>query len=92
MGAGTIVFSALKAVGKWVAHNPAIVIDAADKAINLKPNDKVNQLGNAVLELDHKINNELNAVKKQLRTIEIILSVMAALLLFAIITIIWLII
>ena len=38
MGAGTIVFSALKAVGKWVAHNPAIVIDAADKAINLKPN------------------------------------------------------
>ena len=88
MGAGAIVLSALKAVGKWVALNPDIVIDAADKVIKLKPEDKVNQLGAAVVELDQKIDSEIILVRKQLHTMKIILSVISSVLLAAIIAII----
>ncbi len=88
MGAGAIVLSALKAVGKWVALNPDIVMDAADKVIKLKPEDKVNQLGAAVVELDQKIDSEIILVRKQLRTMKIILSVVSAVLTLAIIAII----
>lgn len=88
MGAGAIVLSALKAVGKWVALNPDIVMDAADKVIKLKPEDKVNQLGAAVVELDQKIDSEIILVRKQLHTMKIILSVISSVLLAAIIAII----
>lgn len=88
MGAGAIVLTALKAVGKWVALNPNIVMDAADKVIKLKPEDKVNQLGAAVVELDQKIDSEIILVRKQLRTMKIILSIISAVLIAAIIAII----
>ena len=88
MGAGAIVLTALTAVGKWVAQNPVIVMDAADKAIKLKPENKVNQLGAAVIELDQKIDTEIDLVRKQLRTMKIILSVMGGILVAAIIAII----
>ena len=88
MGAGTIVLNALKAVGKWVAQNPTILMDAADKVIKLKPEDKVNQLGAAVLELDQKIDTEMVLVRKQLRALKIILLGMGITLVAAIIAII----
>ena len=88
MGAGAIVLSALKVVGKWVAQNPTIVMDAADKVIKLKPEDKVNQLGAAVLELDQKIDTEMVLVHKQLRVLKIILLGMGITLVAAIIAII----
>ena len=92
MGAGTVVLNALKSVGKWVALNPGIVKDAADKVINLKTDDKVNQLGAAVLELDQKINSEIVYVRKQLRAMKIILSVMSVVLVAVVIAIILLIV
>lgn len=76
MGKGNFVISALKIVGNWVAQNPTIVMNAADKVVKLKPEDKVNQLGAAVLELDKKIDDELVLVHKQLHIMKIILSVM----------------
>ena len=88
MGAGAIVLSALKVVGKWVAQNPTILMDAADKVMKLKPEDKVNQLGAAVLELDQKIDTEMVLVRKQLRTLKIILFGMGITLVAAIIAII----
>ena len=88
MGAGAIVLSALMAVGKWVAQNPTIVMDAADKAIKLKPEDKVNQLGAAVVELDQKLDTEMAFVRKQLHTMKIILSVMGVALVVAVIMIV----
>ena len=88
MGAGNIVLSALRVVGKWVAQNPTIVMDAADKVIKLKPEDKVNQLGAAVLELDQKIDSETTLIRKQIHNMKIILSVMGAALGAAIIAII----
>ena len=88
MSAGAIVLSALKVVGKWVAQNPTIVMDAADKVMKLKPEDKVNQLGAAVLELDQKIDTEMALVRKQLRTLKIILLGMGITLVAAIIAII----
>ena len=51
-------------------------MNAADKVVKLKPEDKVNQLGAAVLELDKKIDDELVLVHKQLHIMKIILSVM----------------
>ena len=88
MKTGTAVINALKSVGKWVVENPNIVMDTADKIIKLKPEDKVNQLGKAVLELDQKFNSETVLIHKQLRTMKIILSVMSVALLITIIAVI----
>ena len=88
MGAGAIVLSALKVVGKWVSQNPTIVMDAADKVMKLKPEDKVNQLGAAVLELDQKIDTEMHLIRKQLRALKIIILGMGITLVAAIIAII----
>ena len=88
MKTGTVVINALKSVGKWVVENPSLVIDTADKIIKLKPEDKVNQLGTAVLELDRKINSEMILVHKQLRTMKIIISVMSAALAITVIAVI----
>lgn len=88
MKTGTVVINALKSVGKWVVENPSLVIDTADKIIKLKPEDKVNQLGTAVLELDQKINSEMILVHKQLRTMKIIISVMSAALAITVIAVI----
>ena len=88
MKTGTVVINALKSVGKWVVENPSLVIDTADKIIKLKPEDKVNQLGTAVLELDQKINSEMILVHKQLRTMKIIISVMSVALAITVIAVI----
>lgn len=88
MKTGTVVINALKSVGKWVVENPNIVMDTADKIIKLKPEDKVNQLGKAVLELDQKFNSEMILIHKQLRTMKIILSVMSVALLITVIAVI----
>lgn len=92
MSVGINVITALKAVGKWVVQNQDIVIDAADKVMKFKTEDKVEQLGAAVLELEKKIDMEMDAVNKQLRDMKIVLSIMTVLLIVAIITIILLII
>ena len=88
MKTGTAVINTLKSVWKWVVENPNIVMDTADKIIKLKPEDKVNQLGKAVLELDQKFNSEMVLIHKQLRTMKIILSVMSVALLITIIAVI----
>ena len=98
MGAGLVVkgaevvakgaWSALKAVGKWVSKNPAFVMDAADRVIKVKTEDKVDQLGAAVLELDEKIDAEINSLHKQLRTMKIAFGVMGAVLVSAVVAII----
>ena len=92
MSVGINVITALKAVGKWVVQNQDIVIDAADKVMKFKTEDKVEQLGAAVLELEKKIDMEMDAVNKQLRDMKIVLSIVTVLLIVAIITIILLII
>ena len=88
MGTGAMVLSALKVVGKWVVQNPSVMLDAADIVKKLKPEDKVNQLGAAVLELDQKITLEMGLVRKQLRTMKIVLSIMGVALVAALIAIV----
>ncbi len=83
MGAGTLVLTALKAVGSWVLNNPSIALDAVDKvakiqadkkAINIEEHlqvvdEKVNQLGAAALELDQKIDNETTFLRNELHAV-----------------------
>ncbi len=88
MGAGTVVLGALKLVGKWVANNPDVLMDATDKVIKLKSEDKVNQLGAAVVELNQKIDSEIIFLKNQLHIMKIILSVMGSVLVAAVIAIV----
>ena len=71
-----------------MVENPNIVMDTADKIIKLKPEDKVNQLGKAVLELDQKFNSEMVLIHKQLRTMKIIILVMSVALLITVIAVI----
>ena len=102
MGAGAIVLSALTAVGSWVLNNPNIALEAVDKVTKLPLNkkakdqeehlqiidEKLNQVGAAALELEEKINAEVDSLHKQLRTMKIMLSVMGAVLGVAVIAII----
>lgn len=92
MGTGNFVVSAIKGITKWVVTNPEVIKVAADKIKNFKPDDKINQLGVAVLELEDKVNTEMALVHKQLRTMKILLSVMGVVLIAAVIAIILLII
>ena len=50
--------SALKAVATWCAKNPKVVIEVADKVKKFKSEDKLEQLGEVVEELDKKIEKE----------------------------------
>ena len=100
IGAGAVL-GALKIVGSWVLNNPHIAMDAVDKVAKIKADmksktveeclqtvdEKLNQLGAAALELDQKIDlevekvdTELKALRKQLRTIKIIMAVMGSVL------------
>ena len=88
MGAGTFVVSAIKGLTKWVVTNPDVIKVAADKIITLKSEDKINQLGEAVLELEDKFNTEIALVNKQLRIMKILLLVMGVILMAAVIAII----
>ena len=97
---GKAVIDALISIGKWVAKNPVIIKDAADAVVKLKPNknhqdtiepsvdDKLNQLGEAVLEIDQKFNSEITKLSKDLRIMKSLISVFGGLLSVAIIAII----
>ena len=102
MGPEAIVLGALKAVGTWVLSNPKIALDAVDKVTKTQVDkkdastkehlqvidEKLNQLGVAALELDQKINAEIEVLRKQLRITKIMMSVMGAVLCAAVIAII----
>ena len=92
MRTGNFVVSAIKGITKWVVTNPDVIRVAADKIKNFKPEDKINQLGVAVLELEEKVNTEMTLVHKQLRAMKILLSIMGVVLIAAVIAIILLII
>lgn len=87
MSAGKVVVDTLVAIGKWVAKNPTVIKDTADIVVKLKPakepkeiagptiDDKLDQLGNAALEMNQKfddeiaaLNNEVNCIKNELNT------------------------
>lgn len=102
MGAGAVVLGALKTVGSWVLSNPNIALDAVDKVAKIQADkkslnneefvqvvdEKLNQLGAAALELEQKIDTEVDQIYKEMRTMKIILSIMGAVLGIAIITIV----
>ena len=100
MVAGKAVIDVLISIGKWVAKNPVIIKDAADAVVKLKPSknskdttepsvdDKLNQLGEAVLEINQKFNSEITKLNNDLRIMKIWLSVIGGLLSVAIIAII----
>ena len=102
MSAGTIIVGALKAVGTWVLSNPNIAMDAVERVSNLRVkkkemsdeellqlvDEKVEQVGAAALELDQKIDIEVEALRKEMRTLKIMLTVMGAILCAAVIAII----
>lgn len=85
--AGKAVWGAVKAVAGWVALNPDLVKDAA-KLLKPKTEDKINQLGAAVVELDEKFTAEMETLRKQLHTMKIMLYAMGGVLGVAVIAII----
>ena len=85
--AGKAVLGAVKAVAGWVALNPDLVKDTV-KLLKPKTEDKVNQLGAAVVELDEKFSTEMETLRKELRTMKIMLSVMGGVLGLAVVAII----
>lgn len=90
MAVGTVVLGALKAVGSWVLSNPNIAFGAVDKVAQIQADkqaldneerfeaidEKLNQLGAATLELDQKIDTEIETLRKQLRTLKILVLTM----------------
>ena len=86
------VLSTLKAVVPWVAKNSVVVMDVADKVMKFKTEGKLEQLGDAIEELDKKIDSEVLLLRKELSIIKIILSVMSVFLIAAIIAIILLVV
>lgn len=87
MGTGMAVWNAVKVVASWVALNPDVVKDTV-KLLKPKTEDKVNQLGAAVVELDQKLTSEMETLRKELRTTKIMLAVMGSVLGLAVIAII----
>ena len=91
--AGSIIIGALKAVGGWVLSNPNIALEAVDKVVKSKEDkerlqnaeEKINQLGAAALELDQKIDTELESLRKQIRTMKITMIAAGAVLAVAVI-------
>lgn len=85
MGKGKVIFSALKAIGKWVAKNPDVAIDAVDRFVvhpkkqeETKTNydeqlllaeERINQLGAAALELEDKIEGEIKQLQSDLEAV-----------------------
>lgn len=81
------VWDAVKAVGVWVANNPELMANAF-KLLKPKTEDKVNQLGAAVVEIDQKFTAEVETLHKEIRTLKIMLYTLAGILGAAIIAII----
>ena len=100
MGAGKVVVDVLLSIGKWVVKNPSIIKDTADAVVRLKPSkdskdvaeptveDKLNQLGEAVIEINQKVDTEINKLSKELKTIKTALFLMAGLLGISIVAIV----
>lgn len=100
MGAGEAILGALKVVGEWVLNNPNVALGAVDTIAKLQADkkslstkeqlmiveEKVNQLGAAAMELDQKIDTEVATLRKQMRTLKIMLLVTSAVLCAAVIT------
>ena len=100
MGAGTVVLGALKAVGSWVLSNPDVALGAVDKVTKIQANkkadnveehlqivdEKLNQLGAATLELEQKIDTEIEVLRKQIRLMKIVGLIMGVVLCIAVIT------
>ena len=94
MGAGALVLGALKTVGSWVLSNPNVTLDVAERIAKIKGDkqaisneehlqivdEQLNQLGAAALELDQKFDAEITLIRKQLRTMKIMMSITGALL------------
>lgn len=92
MGKVKTVLRALKSVGEWVTANSGLVLGAVDGVAKLTENkkaaslderlqeveEKVNQLGEAALEINQKIDTELEALRKQMRTMKIMMIAMGA--------------
>ena len=91
MGNSTLV-SAIKGITKWVVKNPDVIKVAAEKIIHLKSEDKINQLGEAILELEDKFNSEMELIRKQLHLMKILLLIMGVIIISLVISIILLII
>lgn len=101
MTTGAMIWTALTTVGTWVLSNPDVAKGAVEKVANLRTkkkmsdeellqlvDEKVGQLGAAALELDQKIDIEVEALRKEMRTLKIMLTVMGAVLCAAVIAII----
>ena len=102
MTTGAMIWTALKAVGAWVLSNPDVAKDAVEKVSSLRTkkkkmsdeellqlvDEKVGQLGAAALELDQKIDIEVEALRKEMRTLKTMLTVMGAVLCAAVIAIV----
>ena len=81
------VWNAVREVAKWVANNPELMANAF-KLLKPKTEDKVNQLGAAVVEIDEKFSAEMETLRKELRTMKIMLYTLAGVLGVAVIAII----
>lgn len=102
MGTGATVLKALKMVGNWVQSNHVLALGVADKVVKFQADkkidiiedhlqtvdEKLNQLGEAALELDQKIDTEIELLKNQVHTMKIMLSVVGGVLGVAVVGII----
>ena len=100
MVVGKAVKDVLLSIGKWVANNPAVIKDTANMVVKLKPNknpketteptvdDKLNQLGEAVLEINQKFDTEISRLSKELRIMKTLLCIIGGLLGVAIVAIV----
>ena len=102
MGIVTGIVTALKTVGGLALKYHGVALGAVDTLTKIRADwkslnneerfqvvdERLNQLDEAALELDRKIDTQLEAVYKQLRAMKIMLYVLAALLGIAVVAII----
>ena len=83
MSVGGAIWSAVAKVGQWAIKNPGAVLNAADEvkrriqgakaekeAPVITTDGKIVQLGEAVVELDQKINRESQQLQEELETLQ----------------------
>ena len=83
MSVGGAIWSAVAKVGQWAIKNPGAVLNAADEvkrriqgakvekeAPVITADGKIVQLGEAVVELDQKINRESQQLQEELETLQ----------------------
>ena len=102
MTTGAIILGAVAAVAAWVKENPDFTKNVVNGITSLRSkkkkmsdeellqlvDEKVGQLGAATLELDQKIDIEVEALRKEMRTLKTMLLVMGAILCAAVIAIV----